>query len=1296
MRANCPSCNTAYNVDDAKVPAGGARLKCAKCGTTFPIGGKSAAGGAVPLPGTAGAGKAIPLPGSVGAGAIPLPGNVGAAAIPLPGNVGAGGAAVPLPGNAAASRAGAAVPLPGGRASSGSAVPLPGSAGGAAVPLPSASTARAAAGAPVPLPGAARNVASDDFDAMLAHSDRTVAAPAPSSAALADDLGFDPMASSSDPGAGDDPFASDLAASSSAPYAADAGGDPFAADPGAGGEPFAADPGAGGDPYAAAPAASADPGAGDDPFAADFGAAPSAAPAADPGAGDDPFAMDFGGGGGAPQAPAASDGMEFDPTAPAPAAEASSGDGLEADLSAPSSPAAPAAPEGDDLELLDFIDDAEAQAKSKAKGGRTSKKSTFDGFMVRNRAGKSFGPMPEAEVVRMLAEGRLLGNEEISRDGESWQAFGAHGPFADALQKLMEAPGGLPTTGVAPAELGSAEATANLNVDVNERIKLIYGGRMAGIQIVDSRESVQKIKKRLPLFIGGGVAAVVAAFGIYLGFTPYGFFGVRKFFPKVIKEGSPLFARIVEGRKALGEGGYASLKMAQSSAEAVLAENDQFLDARALFALSTFAMKDRYGEAPVDALSRAHRYVEEMWVANPANPDAVASKAAEELLLGDAAALRPQLEKALTELTAKRPQGASEVALELGRSVAREDKAKAKTYFEKADGLGEVHLRALVAHATFAEVTLHENATAEALLAKAVKESPLNGPAALELARLRLGPVADPEHVEVLLTPLIAEPKSLSVEEQGRSHAYLGMVRVYQRRKLDAEAEFKQATALAPKSAAVEGAYAAYLLKRGAFEQAEPLFQDAVAQRPGDLQVTDGLVVAMLGNSHNLTAAKIVADADRKFANNAQVAVLQGAVAEADGRFDDAEKAYQLAITRDPKLTRADLALGRVDLKHDKLKEAHAALELALKKAPQDPDIATAWGEVALAEGRTDDALGIFDQALKIDNDAARTHLGRARALLAKKQLAEAQKEAETAVQQDEALSGNHRTLADVLFAEGEWQKAREAYLLAIKQDSKDDTAYLQLGRSLFNLGDYDAAQVAFDNAKTINRGSYQPYFWLAQAHFKKHELTQAIEAMNRAMDNGGQSDPEVHYQFGLVYGQADGHYNDALDEFKTALKMRPSYEEVLEALGDAVFAAEDPKKAVEYYEQAFALEPKRVALLAKVGNGYFKSAQYQKAIDAYQRHLKADPAAPNEQYQIGAAYDGMGKKKEAIAAYKESTLHDVANAKAWESLGYDYKDLGKNKEAAGAFRQYLKLNPKAEDRKEIESELEGMSGGGE
>src|SRR5438876_157966 len=45
MNVTCPSCETVYRVDPAKVPAGGARARCAVCSNVFPV---STAVGAAP------------------------------------------------------------------------------------------------------------------------------------------------------------------------------------------------------------------------------------------------------------------------------------------------------------------------------------------------------------------------------------------------------------------------------------------------------------------------------------------------------------------------------------------------------------------------------------------------------------------------------------------------------------------------------------------------------------------------------------------------------------------------------------------------------------------------------------------------------------------------------------------------------------------------------------------------------------------------------------------------------------------------------------------------------------------------------------------------------------------------------------------------------------------------------------------------------------------------------------------------------------------------------------------------
>ena len=101
------------------------------------------------------------------------------------------------------------------------------------------------------------------------------------------------------------------------------------------------------------------------------------------------------------------------------------------------------------------------------------------GFQVRKKSGQVTGPYPETEVTRQLTDGRLLGNEEVSQDnGATWVPLGSLPAFAEALQRLMDAPSVLPT---APTAEGATESRSQQ--DVNEHFKQIYGGRMAGINI---------------------------------------------------------------------------------------------------------------------------------------------------------------------------------------------------------------------------------------------------------------------------------------------------------------------------------------------------------------------------------------------------------------------------------------------------------------------------------------------------------------------------------------------------------------------------------------------------------------------------------------------------------------------------------------------------------------------------------------------------------------------------------------------------------------------------------------------
>ncbi|HVG61358.1 MAG TPA: zinc-ribbon domain-containing protein, partial [Hyalangium sp.] len=543
MKVSCPTCQTNYNIDDKRIPPGGAKLKCAKCQNTFPIRAPSdgvATPAAIPLPGTAAPqSAAIPLPGSAApqSAAIPLPGSAApqSAAIPLPGAAEPYSAAIPLPGSAASQSA--AIPLPGAAEPYSDAIPLPGAApapdafgavGGGQdymwdeqestrvmplstlpsaafrEPLPEQAPAPAYdpySHAPAPDPyGQAQSTMGGHTDQFAAYEPTQVAQaaiPLPGGAdpqqampmseeptGYGDAIPLPGVADPNDPFALPPPPAAEGYADPSAytQVSAPLQEDPFALPPPQE-DPFALPPPPAGDPlgdaYASPPpteqgfslpemqppptevapahafAFPPPPAAGHaepDPFAAvdlsepaapapapdlniDFGTpAPPAAQASPPPPASFNVGTDFGDVSfddpPPPSAsPSAADSLEFDPTAPA---KPSAGDDLEVDLSAPLPPP-PTSGAADALEMLSFIDDA-----AKDSGAKAANK--VKRFHVRRRSGKVFGPFEEGVIVKMLEEGQLLGNEDVSTDSDNWTPIGTVASFAAAIQKLMEGP----------------------------------------------------------------------------------------------------------------------------------------------------------------------------------------------------------------------------------------------------------------------------------------------------------------------------------------------------------------------------------------------------------------------------------------------------------------------------------------------------------------------------------------------------------------------------------------------------------------------------------------------------------------------------------------------------------------------------------------------------------------------------------------------------------------------------------------------------------------------------------------
>ncbi|MGI5861662.1 MAG: tetratricopeptide repeat protein [Myxococcales bacterium] len=1227
MRVACPSCKTVYNVDDAKIPASGANLKCAKCKASFPV--KKSA---VPLPGGP---ETVPLPG--GPETVPLPGGApGADAVPLPG----GPETVPLPG------AGFAPPSP--------------------EPGGSLGFGDADFGAPPPAPAPGGPLGFGDVD---------FAAPPPAAGAGSGmdfggvDFGAPPPAPPppAADGSGLDFGGVDFGAPPPAPPQSGPGID-FGAPP----APAGSGLDFGGIDFGAPPAPPPPAGSGMDFGGVDFGAPPPPPASGAPGSEVDFLSFD------APAAPPAgpppsADSFEFDPSAPA-------RDEFEADLSAPMPGAsAPAAAPGadNDLELLDFIDEAGASAGPAAAGRRPRRGS--ERYQIRRKSGKVFGPFDQAAVVKMLGEGQLLGNEDVTTDGENWLPIGSVPAFAEAIQKLMESPGGLP--GLAAG--GMAEVPAESSEEALERIKALYGDRMAAIAIVDTQAASRKFRRKLPFIIGGALLLAFIGTGVYLGFTPYGFFGMRRLFPKTLTPGTAAYAKFQEASKALGEDTFEGYKRALSDAESLLAENDAVIESRALFAQAVFYLKRRYFAAD-DKLPKAKLYLDELVLAAKDKPEVIKARAGYHLLKGEESQIRAQLESAASR------KDDPEFLFLLAESYYRERNVKpAAEALNKVLANDDKSAKAL--HGLGLLKTFEKPADYDAALdyfQRALDANPRHLSSAVEIAAILVQKLAQPDKASSHLQRTLTEEakKLLSPSDLARAHYLMGMVHAARHEAEPAQKEFEAALRVYPDSAPAKAAYGRYLLKRREYDKSLELFDAAFATDDSEIDYLDGLVRAMVGASKLHTAAKTLADASGKHPGSPRIAFLQGRVADEIDKGEEAERNYKRAISGDASYWEPLYYLGRFHLKRKRLDEAKAAFSDALQKAPGRPEPHVGMGNYLMATGTIDEAKREFLAALEIDREYAPAHFGLAEVLFAESAFDDAKKEYETVLELDPTLAGAYTRYATLLWRLGDREGAASMFEKAKSADPKDLEAIWQLGAVYFELERYNDAVKNIEAALTIDPAHADSYFYKARVHYVRHENTQGIEAMKAALERASMR-PHYYYWMGNILYQAQ-RFAEAFENWQQAIKLDANYADALEAVAKGHQEQMNHPEAITFFEKTLQVDGERKRLIFNIAESYFAMNQFDKAIAKYQEALKADPTLVGAYFKIGRCYNEKGRLNDAVVWYQRAVKNDPDAKEVWRFLGYAYKERGKNADATTAFEKYVELNPDAGDVPDILNEI--------
>jgi tetratricopeptide (TPR) repeat protein len=185
-----------------------------------------------------------------------------------------------------------------------------------------------------------------------------------------------------------------------------------------------------------------------------------------------------------------------------------------------------------------------------------------------------------------------------------------------------------------------------------------------------------------------------------------------------------------------------------------------------------------------------------------------------------------------------------------------------------------------------------------------------------------------------------------------------------------------------------------------------------------------------------------------------------------------------------------------------------------------------------------------------------------------------------------------------------------------------------------------------------------------------KDDLTLWSETVRKSPDSH-----VVHDNLGVAYYK-QGQLDEAMEEFRIALKLKPDYEKTHNNLGVVYDKLGRTDEAIEEFLTALKLKPDFAEAHYNLGTAYNVRGRIDEAIDEYKEAIRLKPDYANAHSNLGIAYGKKGFLDMAIQEFLTAIRFKTDFAGAHFNLGLAYMRKGLRDEAIKEFEAVLNSRP--------------------
>jgi tetratricopeptide (TPR) repeat protein len=507
---------------------------------------------------------------------------------------------------------------------------------------------------------------------------------------------------------------------------------------------------------------------------------------------------------------------------------------------------------------------------------------------------------------------------------------------------------------------------------------------------------------------------------------------------------------------------------------------------------------------------------------------------------------------------------------------------------------------------------------------------------ALSIFHLSSGQAAKAE--EVLKSAIAANPKSLD--------AVLSLAQFYyrtQRKLAEAEAQARAGIALDPKSVFPRVLLGEILTSANRLPEAEQILLELRKIAPDNPTAYNALALF-----YESTGQK------------------EKAVAELQARA--AEKPKDFAL-------RNRLVVDLIET--NRLTEALALNDKALKDSPKDPQVYYSSGRIFLLQGNAQAAVAAFQKAVSLQPNAPMTHylLGNAQAALGMNK--QARESFSKALELQPRFTDAAVALAGLAIAAGDPESALKYSASALEIAPGSVPATVTQAQAFLAKGDFKQAEASTLEALKADPNSIPALALLLDLRARQGKAPEMVARLadlsSRQPANAG-----LHLLLAVAC-QATRDLDRAETEARAALKLNPKIRQAHTLLAAIAFARNQSEPAKAELRLAIESDPRNLLNYLVLASQYEKESNWTESIKTIEKARLIDPESPLLANQLSYLYLEHGGDANVALNLAQMAKQKLPNSpNVADTLGWAYYKRGMYDQAITQFKQALQAAPQS------------------